>query len=282
VNNFLNQLQLTPKERRVVVVVFLVVIVVLNFLFVWPHFGEWGSLNRQLADMNEQIEKHNRTILLDINPTNGWRKAVDKLASKERKEGGSADALPPVDPQVQLQNTIRQQERKTGVTVENYGQGSVKTNDAFFEEHSTAITVESQEPQLVNFLYNMGNDPAMIRVAKLDLKPADNNRYKLKVLVTLTANYKKKPPQAASPASTGAKPTRVAAKPPAGAVKPAAAGPKPTGPPAPGQTPKRAPGGPPAPVQTTRRAPGGPPAPGGPTPPSNRPRRTPAPAPGQP
>jgi hypothetical protein len=48
-NNFLNQLNLTPQERRIVVgIIFLVVIVVLNLLFVWPHFGEWGSINKQL------------------------------------------------------------------------------------------------------------------------------------------------------------------------------------------------------------------------------------------
>jgi hypothetical protein len=70
-----------------------------------------------------------------------------------------------------LKDTIRAQERKTGV-MSSIGPGSVKTNE-FFEEHSTTITVQSQEPQLVNFLYNMGMDPAMIRVAKLDLQPFD-------------------------------------------------------------------------------------------------------------
>jgi len=95
----------------------------------------------------------------------------------------------------------------------------VKTNE-FFEEHSTTISIESQEPQLVNFLYNMGMDPAMIRVAKLDLKPADANRYRLKGGITLTANYAKKPATVSVAAAVkpvpGAKPAAVAApKPPA-------------------------------------------------------------------
>ena len=53
-NNFLDQLNLTPQERRIVVAIGMVVIVVLNFLFVWPHFGEWSSINKQLEDMREQ------------------------------------------------------------------------------------------------------------------------------------------------------------------------------------------------------------------------------------
>ena len=50
-NNFLGQLNLTTQERRIVVAIFLVVVVVLNLLFVWPHFGEWGRLKKQLAEL---------------------------------------------------------------------------------------------------------------------------------------------------------------------------------------------------------------------------------------
>jgi hypothetical protein len=103
----------------------------------------------------------------------------------------------PVDAQVQLQNTIRAQERKTGVFIESANPGTVKTNE-FFEEQSTAISLECQEPQLVSFLYHMGMDPAMIRVSMLTLQPADNNRYRLKARLTLTANYAKKPASAVS------------------------------------------------------------------------------------
>lgn len=214
-NNFLSQLNLTAQERRIVAVIFLVVVIVINFLFIWPHFGEWGSINRQLEDMRRTMEKYNSVIKQDLNPVNGWKVQVAKLA---RLEGGTLTEHP-VDPQVQFQNTIRAQERKTGVYVENYNPGSVKTNE-FFEEHSTTISIESQEPQLVNFLYNMGMDPAMIRVAKLDLKPADANRYRLKGGITLTANYAKKPATVSVAAAVkpvpGAKPAAVAApKPPA-------------------------------------------------------------------
>jgi hypothetical protein len=234
VNNFFNQLNLTAQERRIVVVIFLVVIVVLNLLFVWPHFGEWGSINKQLEDMRGSIAKYNRFIEQDLDPTNGFKALVNKLS---RLEGGSVMEHP-IDPAIQLGNTIRAQEHKTGVYVGNYGTSSTKTNE-FFEEISTAIDVESQEPQLVSFLYNMGMDPAMIRVAKLDLRPADANRYKLKGSITLTANYTKKPPAAVS-ASAPAKPafpSKTAAAP----------GNKPAAPGAPAQATKHPPPGIPAP-----------------------------------
>jgi len=235
VNNFLSQLNLTTQERRIVVVIFLVVIVVLNLLFVWPRFGDWARITKQLEEMRRTEDNYNRTIQLDLNPTNGWRKDVDKLA---RQEGGSKIDTS-VDPQNQLQQTIIAEERKTHVTVGNLTPGPVKTN-AFFEEDSTAITFESQEPQLVSFLFDMGNDPAMIRVAKLDLKPADlNTRYSLKGAITLTANYARKPAAAVSAAA--------AVKPAFGAKPAAAPGTKPAAFPAAGQVAKHPPGGPPTP-----------------------------------
>jgi hypothetical protein len=138
---------------------------------------------------------------------------------------------------VQLQSTIRAQERKTGVFLESMNPGTVKTNNEFFEEQSIAISLECQEPQLVSFLYNMGMDPAMIRVSVLNLKPADANRYRLKASLTLTANYAKKQPatvsESAADKHAGAK-AKTAGAP--GLKPPAAPGPKhrPSGPIAPG------------------------------------------------
>jgi Tfp pilus assembly protein PilO len=232
VNDFLGQLNLTPSERRIVVVIFLVVIVVLNLLFVWPRFSDWGRMTKQLEQMRQTEANYISTIQLDVSPTNGWRKEVEKMA---RLEGGSKIDTP-VDPQNQMQQTIIQEERKTGVTVGSFSPGPVKTN-AFFEEHSTAISFESQEPQLVDFLYKMGNDPAMIRVAKLDLKATEPNRYTLKGTITFTGNYAKQ-----SATTTAAPLAKHVFEP-----KPAAG--------------NRLQGSPTA-AQNARHTPGGPPAPG--------------------
>jgi hypothetical protein len=286
-NDFLGQLNLTVQERRIVMGIFAVVILVLNYLFVWPRFGEWSRMNKQLIDMRDTMKTYNRFILQDTDPTNGFRKLVAKYA---RLEGGDVTEHTVVDPQVQLMETIRRQASKTGVNVESYNTGSVKTN-AFFEEHSTVISIESQEPQLINFLFNMGNDPAMIRVGKLDLKPADQNRYRLRGGITLTANYAKQPAAAVTSSGptkpgaprspgkvkdsvTSAKPGTPGSKPAAAGAKPAAAGAKPSpgAPPSPGgrKMPPSAGAGPgagrmpipaPGPNAVRRPVPTGPPAP---------------------
>ena len=84
------------------------------------------------------------------------------------------------------------------------------TNE-FYEEQSVKITFDCLESQLVTFLFNVGNDPAMIRVRELHLNTADANRYRLRGDAILTANYAK---QTAAP-----KPAAPAGKLPAGAPK---------------------------------------------------------------
>src|SRR5580658_249365 len=66
VNNFLGQLNLTAQERRIVVIIFLVVIMVLNLLFVWPRFSDWGRITKQLEDMRRTEDTYNRAIQLDL------------------------------------------------------------------------------------------------------------------------------------------------------------------------------------------------------------------------
>jgi hypothetical protein len=188
-NNFLDQLNLTPQERRIVVGIGMVLIVVLNLLFVWPHFSEWGKIQKQLASMRSDIEKFNKQIALDTNPTNGLQKQLIKLVHQEGAGVG--------DKQVQLQSTIMTQAHKAGVSVGNYipGAAGPQTNE-FFDKETIRITFDSQEPQLISFLYNIGNDPAMIRVSELELSPQDQNRYRLKGAVTFIANFAKRAPNA--------------------------------------------------------------------------------------
>ena len=195
-NNFLDQLNLTPQERRIVVAIGLVVIVVLNLLFVWPHFGEWKKIRNELETMRGNIQKYNKEISLDTNPTNGLQKQLTKLV---RQEGAGV-----MDNQVRLEDTIRTQAARTSVNVGHYNPGTPHSDtNGFFEEESLRISFDSQEPQLINFLYNIGGDPAMIRVSELDLSPQDQNRYRLHGSITLIANYAK---PAATPASAAAKP----------------------------------------------------------------------------
>jgi Tfp pilus assembly protein PilO len=209
-SGFLDQLNLTPQERRIVVVIAVVVFVVLNLLLVWPHFKDLGRVQDQLEKTRKTMQDWNKEITRDFDPNNGYRKTLREM---ERQQGGGI-----VNQQVQLQRTISDEAIKTGVSVNEIKPVTLaraNTNE-FYEEQSVKITFESQEPQLINFLYNVGNDPAMIRVRELNLKPADANRYRLKGDAVLTANYAKAKP-APSPAAAPA------GKAPAGAPKAAPA-----------------------------------------------------------
>ena len=216
------QLKLTPQERRIVMAIGLVVVLVLNYLFVWPHFGEWGRTRRQLNEMYATMEKYKKEIDKDVDPTNGYNKQLGKLI---KQEGAGV-----MDKQVQLQSTVLTQAKKCGVSVDKVQPvGSRVKNNEFFDEEAIQIQVQSQEPQLINFLYNIGNDPSMIRVIELSLKPMESTRYHLGGAITLAANYRKaapvapapkpkaagaKPPQSGGPPAAGAHPPNAGAKPP--------------------------------------------------------------------
>ena len=48
--------QLRPMERRLVVGVAVVLLLVLNAVFVWPHFSDWGDLRDRLDDAQRKLE----------------------------------------------------------------------------------------------------------------------------------------------------------------------------------------------------------------------------------
>jgi uncharacterized protein len=210
-SSFLDQLNLTPQERRIVVVIAVIVFVVLNLLLVWPHFKDLGRVRGELEQTRKTIIKDNNAILKDNDPKDGYKK---ELAQLQRQQGGGV-----MDHQIQLQKTISDQAIKSGVNVSDTrpaGAVSAETN-AFYDEQDVRITFESEESQLITFLYNIGNDPAMIRVSELNLRPADANRYRLKGDALLSANYARKAPVTASTsAAPGAKPAPVVTPKPPG------------------------------------------------------------------
>jgi hypothetical protein len=203
--NFLEQLNLRPHERRVVIVVAVIVFVVLNAWFVWPHFSDatkdLALINRGRLDWTNHYEK----IQQDIRP-GGTKAQIDALL-KEQGSGANLEG----SREIQLQRKVQEKAPQYGVTVLQYNEtpttafntGS-KTN-AFFEERSLRISVQCGESNLVNFLYDIGNDSSMIRVRELDLKPADQNRYRLNGSVLLSANFPKKQPEPVRATTTPAR-----------------------------------------------------------------------------
>ncbi len=202
--SFVEQLNLTPQERRIVVVIAVVVFVVLNILLVLPHFGDLGKVKDELDKTRNTIETENKVVLKDIDPVNGNQK---KLKELQQNQGGGIG-----NQQIQLQRSISDQAMKTGVGVDEIRPISLMNtaSNAFYEEQSVKISFECQESNLINFLYNVGNDPAMIRVRELNLRTADANRYRLRGDATLSANYARAQPKPAAPAAakTGAPPAK--------------------------------------------------------------------------
>jgi hypothetical protein len=266
-NNLGDSLNLRPQEKRIIVVIAIIVFVVLNLVLVFPHFKDYGIYQKQLLDTRGAILKDKRVIELDNKP--GGLK--EQLAQLQNGNGGVIASTP-----IELQKTITDQ--ATGVFIQTSGGvtptriGPESLADKFFESESIHMVVQAAEEPLVKFLYNVGNDPAMIRVRELELHPLDNNRYKLNAAITFTADYQRTvAPKKAAPiltpasvktaakAPTNASPTN-AARSPATNATPAPPGKAPT-PPAPSRAvappaPGRA-GTPPAPGRA-----GTPPTPG--------------------
>jgi hypothetical protein len=188
--NFFDQLNLRPNERRIVIVVGVVVFIVLNAWFVWPHFNDANKSLKMINNGRLDWTNHVETINKDTR-AGGTRAQINSLM---KEEGGDLDATQSTE--IQLTRKVQEKAPQYGVTVLQYTdvQGTAATGQTnqFFDERALRISIQTGESNLVNFLYDMGNDPAMIRVRELHLKPADQNRYRLSGEVLLSANFQKK------------------------------------------------------------------------------------------
>lgn len=224
--DFLDKLNLRPQERRLVVGILVVIFIVLNVLLVWPHFGDWARVRADLADAQDALYKYNRKIAQASGP-NGFAATLKKL------EGEGANNVVAEEQEIQLLRTVQTQVAQSKILVSRYGSVTKSTSgptNEFFEEQSLPIDVNTGEKELIDFLVNVGSGNSMIRVRDLNLKPADQNRYRLAGTITLTANYQKKPvakpvpkpaPAPTTPAPKSAAPAPLPKKPTAPASVPA-------------------------------------------------------------
>lgn len=215
-SSYLDKMNLRPQERRLVVGVFIVIFIVLNIWLVWPHFGDWSRVKADLEKGQRNLVLYQKKIA-QVGGTNGFEAQLKKL------EGEGAQNIVADEQEIQLLRTVQNQVQQSKITVTRYGEVKRSTTgqstNEFFEEQSIRIDINTGEKELVDFLLNIGAGSSMIRVRDMDLRPADQNRYRLQGAITLSANYQKK--QAGKPAAPAAKP---AAKPATPAVKPPPAG----------------------------------------------------------
>jgi Tfp pilus assembly protein PilO len=184
---------LRPLERRLAVGVVVVLILVLNWVFIWPHFADWGNLRGRLASARRKLELYQATIAQATN----YQAQVKSLE-------GQGEFVAPEDQAINFMRTIQAQAEASGVGRPNYSRSIMLTNDAFFIEQKQNITVVATDQQLVDFLYKLGSGSSMIRVLDLELQP-DGPRQHLNANIRLVASYQKNPAapaRAAAPADS--------------------------------------------------------------------------------
>jgi hypothetical protein len=174
--------QLRPFERRLAVAVLVVFILVLNWVFIWPHFSDWSILHHRLEDARKKLVLYQTTILL----TSNFQAQVKAFESQ-------GEFVATEDMSVNFLRTIQSQALASGVGMVNPGRPLTRTNDAFFVQQIQNITVTATDDQLVDFLYKLGSDVSMIRVLDLELQP-DSPRLKLNANIKLVASYQRNAP----------------------------------------------------------------------------------------
>jgi hypothetical protein len=185
--SFLDRLNLRPFEKRLVVGVAVVLFIVFNAWFVVPHFSDLSQAHTRKA---EALKKYQR-----------WQAECDQAAKYKAAIAsivGETAEVPLENQTYQFSSAIQMQQAQSGVNVTSTGRTTYRTND-FFLELTQTISVQSGEPQLVDFLYKLGAGTSLIRVRGLTLH-TDPPCQQLVGNVTLVASYQKSAPKKAAPA----------------------------------------------------------------------------------
>lgn len=186
-------LQLRPLERRLAVGMLVIVILVLNWVFVWPHFSDWSNLRRQLDEAQKKLKLYQATVA-----------QIPEYQAKVKVFESQGEFVAPDDQAINFTRAILSQSAQSGVGIVNTSRQLTRTNDAFFVEQIQNINVIATDKQLVDFLYKLGSDVSMIRVRDLELQP-DAAHQHLTANIQLVASYQRNPAAPANSKSATAK-----------------------------------------------------------------------------
>jgi Tfp pilus assembly protein PilO len=170
--------QLRPMERRLAVGVLVVLFLVLNWVFVWPHFSDWSKFQHRLEDARQKLALYQTAIA----QTTRYEAQVKSLESQ-------GESVAPEDQAINFLRTIQSQSAESGVGIVSTSRQTTRTNE-FFVELVQNINVIADDQQLVDFLYKLGSSASMIRVRDLELQP-DAARQHLTANIRLIASYQK-------------------------------------------------------------------------------------------
>jgi hypothetical protein len=174
--------QLRPLERRLAVGVLVVFILVLNWVFIWPHYGDWSNLRNRLEEAQKKLKLYQTTIL----QTSNYEAQVKGFETQ-------GEFVATEDMSINFLRTIQSQALASQVQLGSMSRQTTRTNDAFFVQQIQNINVSATDDQLVDFLYKLGSDVSMIRVLDLELQP-DPPRQKLNANIKLVASYQRNAP----------------------------------------------------------------------------------------
>jgi Tfp pilus assembly protein PilO len=183
---------LRPLERRLAVGVAVILILVLNYVFVWPHFSDWGKLRRREDDARRKLAAYQAAI----EQTSGYQAQVKTLE-------GQGEIVAPEEQAINFMRTINEQSKDSGATIVNYSRSTMVTNQFFMEQIQNVNAIATDE-QLVDFLYKLGSGASMVRVADLELQP-DAPHQHLNANIRLVASYQKSAPASLKSATATAK-----------------------------------------------------------------------------
>jgi Tfp pilus assembly protein PilO len=187
--------QLRPLERRLAVGLVVVLILVLNWVFVWPHFSDWGNWRHRLDTAQRKLKLYQETAT-----------QIPDFRAKVKTFESQGEFVTPEDQAINFTRAILSQSTASHVAIVNTSRQMTHTNDAFFVEQVQNINVIATDEQLVDFLYKLGSGASMTRVRDLELQP-DAAHQHLTANIRLVASYQKNP---ATPADS--KPATAAAK----------------------------------------------------------------------
>lgn len=211
--------RLSSLERRFIILVIVILFIVANLLFVLPHSNDLSKLENRFGETNTKLAKYEK----EIAQVPFYEKNIKQLE-------GEGAAVPQEDQAVTFLTAIQNQAAQSGgIAIIAMNRQPEHTNQ-FFIERAQALTTQSGEAPLVDFLYSLGTGSSLIRVRSLSVRP-DAPRTGLSATITLIASYQKKAPTRTAPAAKppvaapstppAAKPAPSAGVPPVKTNKPA-------------------------------------------------------------
>lgn len=185
-----------------------VMALLVNYWFVWPYFQEYSEVSKGL-DETRRIQGR---YLSETTKTNAYLLKLRDLQSR----GGQVASD---DAANQLQQTINKAAASAGVQINSMIPSTVSARGAngqtnqFFDDIQVTVSLVSGEPELVDFLYELGAGDSMVRVRDVSNLRLDPSQTRLQATLTLVASVQKKAPAPVAKPATTPKPAVPGARP---------------------------------------------------------------------